>query len=76
MMQLNPKLKQLFKHLQHPSSSEKNFGSLAKQRLEAAEIIKKSALMETKKQGFQKAHSQKAIRRGGSQYSSTGGSRG
>ena len=80
MMQLNPKLKQLFSYKDFrdavPFLFGENFGTLAKDRLEAAEALRKSMPMANPKKGFQKGHFQKNSRGGGSQYSGTGGSRG
>ena len=80
MMQLNPKLKQLFSYKDFQDAAPflfgENFGTLAKNRLEAAEALGKSMPMANSKKGFQKGHFQKNSCGGGSQYSSTGGSRG
>ena len=80
MMQLNPKLKHLFSHKDFKDAAPflfgEKFGTLAKDRLEAAEVLRKSTSTENSKRGFQKGHFQKNSRGGGSQYSGTGGSRG
>ena len=63
MMQLNPKLKQLFSHKDFkdvaPFLFGEKFGALAKDRLEAAEALRKTMITENFKNGFQKGHFQK-----------------
>jgi len=80
MMQLNPKLKWLFSYKDFKDAAPflfgEKFGALAKERLEAAEVLRRTMATENSRKGFQKGHSQKHSHRGGSQYSGTGGSRG
>jgi len=75
MLQLNPKLKQLFKEEDFKNAAPflfgESFGPLAKERLEAAAALKRATFTEKgdQQQGFQKGHSQKGQGRGGgSQY--------
>ena len=80
MMQLNPKLKQLFSYKDFKDAAPflfgEKFGALAKDRLEAAEVLRRTMTTENSRRGFQKGHSQKHSRGGGNQFSGTGGSRG
>ena len=80
MMQLNPKLKQLINHKDFKDAAPllfgEKFGTMAKERLEAAEVLRKTMSSDNSKRGFQKSHSQKTSRGGGNQYSGSGGSRG
>ena len=70
MMQLNPKLKQMFSHKDFEDAAPflfgEKFGALAKDRLEAAEALRKTMITENSKKGFQKGHFQKNSRGGGS----------
>ena len=79
MMQLNPKLKQMFSYKDFQDAAPflfgENFGTMAKECLEAAEALRKSIPMANSKKGFQKGHFQK-VAGGGSQYSSAGRSQG
>ena len=58
-MQLNPKLKQLFRYKNFQDAASflfgENFGTLAKDHLEAAEALKKSMLMANSQKVFRKA---------------------
>ena len=80
MMQLNPKLKQLISHKDFKDAAPfhfgEKFGAMAKECLEAAEVLKKTMSSDNSKQGFQKSHSQRTSHGGGNQYSVAGGSRG
>ena len=81
MMQLNPKLKQLINHTDLKDAAPylfgEKFGAMAKERLEAAEVLRKTMPSDNSKRGFQKSHFQKTSRGGGNRYySGTGGSRG
>ena len=80
MMQLNPKLKQLFSNKDFKDAAPflfgEQFGTQARDHLEAAEALRRTMTTENSKKGFQKGHFQKNSREGGSQYSGTGGSRG
>ena len=79
MLQLNPKLKQLFSDADFKDAApylfEENFGTLAKERLEAAEALKKATFSDkAHHRGFQKSYPQKNFGRGGgSQFSGHGG---
>ena len=77
MMQLNPKLKQLINHKDFKDAAPllfgEKFGTMAKECLEAAEVLRKTMSSDNSKRGFQKSHSQKTSR-GGNQYSGSGGS--
>ena len=83
MLQLNPKLKQLFPDGDFKDAAPylfgENFGTMAKERLEAAEALKKAISLDNRGQrGFHRSHSQRnSGRGGGSQFSGRpGGSRG
>ena len=83
MLQLNPKLKQLFPDGDFKDAAPylfgENFGAMAKERLEAAEALKKAISSDKRGQrGFQRSHLQRSSgREGGSQFSGRpGGSRG
>ena len=83
MLQLNPKLKQLFPDGDFRDAAPylfgENFGRIAKERLEAAEALKKAISLDNRGQrGFQRSHPQRnSGRGGGSQFSGRlGGSRG
>ena len=59
MMQLNPKLKQLISHKDFKDAAPflfgEKFGATAKDRLEAAEYLKKTMSSDNSQQGFRKA---------------------
>ena len=80
MMQLNPKLKQLFSYKDFKDAAPflfgEQFGTQAKDHLEAAEALRKTMATESSKKGFQKGHFQKNSHGGDNHYSDTGGSRG
>ena len=63
MMQVNPKLKHLICHMDFHDAAPllfgEKFGSMAKERLEAAEVIKKTTSSDYSKRGFQKGHPQR-----------------
>ena len=65
MMQLNPKLKQLFSYKDFQDAAPflfgENFGTLAKDRLKAAEALRKSMPMQTLRRVFRKATSRKTV---------------
>ena len=79
LLQLNPKLKQLVSDADFKDSAlylfGENFGTLAKERLEAAEALKKETSSDKgHHQSFQRSHPQKnSGRRGGSQFSGHAG---
>ena len=77
MTQLNPKLKTLFLGTDFkdapPFLFGKNFGVLAKERLEASEALRKSVSSEKGAgRGFQKSHPQRNPGHGGGYQSSSG----
>ena len=74
LMQLNPQLKQLVEDVDFkeapPFLFGENFGTLAKERLEAAAALTKTLGVDKSRQGFHKSHPQgNRGRGGGSQYS-------
>ena len=74
LLQLNPQLKQLVEDVDFkealPFLFAENFGTLAKERLEAAAALTKTLGVEKSRQGFQKSHPQgNWSHGGGSQYS-------
>ena len=74
LMQLNPQLKQLVEDVDFkeapPFLFGENFGTLAKERIEAAAALTKTPGIDKSRQGFQKSHSQgNRSGGGGSQYS-------
>ena len=80
LLQLNPKLKQLVSEADFKDAAPylfgENFGKLAKERLEAAEALKKATSSDKGyHRGFQRSHLQRNTGRGGgSQFSGHGGS--
>ena len=82
MLQLNPKLKQLFPDGDFKDAAPylfgENFGALAKERLEAADALKKAIASDRGQRGFQSSHPQRnSGHGGGNQFSGrVGGSRG
>ena len=79
MLQLNPKLKQLFSDADFKDAApylfRENFGKLAKEHLEAAEALKKPTFSDKAHlRGFQKSYPQKNFGcGGGNQFSGHGG---
>ena len=74
LIQLNPQLKQLVEDVDFkeapPFLFGENFGTLAKERIEAAAALTKTLGIDKSRQGFQKSHPQgNQSRGGGSQYS-------
>ena len=74
LMQLNPQLKQLVEDVDFkeapPFLFGENFGTLAKERLEAAAALTKTLGLDKSRQGFHRSHPQgNRGRGGGSQYS-------
>ena len=74
LTQLNPQLKQLVEDVDFkdapPLLFGENFGTLAKERIEAAAALTKTLGLEKSRQDFQKSHPQKKWGRGGGgQYS-------
>ena len=69
MLQLNSKLKQLFPDGDFKNAAPylfgENFGTLAKEHLEAAEALKKTLILDRGQKGFYRSHPQKNPDRGG-----------
>ena len=82
MLQLNPRLKQLFPDIDFKDAAPylfgENFGALSKERLEAAEALKKAVSFDKGGRGFQRSYPQRTAGRGGGYQSSgrAGGNRG
>ena len=68
LMQLNPQLKQLVEDVDFkeapPFLFGKNFGTLAKERIEVAAALTKTLGLDKGRQGFQKSHPQRNRGRG------------
>ena len=80
LQHLNPQLKQLVAESDFmeaaPMLFGENFGTIAKQRLEAAAALKKTLAPNKWKQGFRQSHPQQNWGRGGGKPSTSGQGRG